>query len=346
MSVECWLTIHRCRIHSRHSKCAGRLGRRVCCEQASTASAFDSGEHQPLEDGPDDVFVKDNAGMLDIAVHPDFATNAWIYYCFVAGSSDLNTMVIERARLAGVRLVERERIFAALPWFHNSIVYGCRIVFRDSHLFVSTGDRWDLRHLAQSPGSHPGKIMRLREDGTAPDDNPYAQLPGAAAEVWAIGTQNPQGLAVHPVSGDLWEHEHGPLGGDEINIIRAGRNYGWPVVTFGKEYSGATIGEGLTFKEGMEQPVRSYVPSIAPSDMLFYTGSAFPGWRGNLFLGALAKTHLARLVIEGETVIAEEQLLAENGRRVRLVEQGPDGFIYIGVDDGRILRLVPTNPAH
>jgi len=251
-------------------------------------------------------------------------------------------MVVERARLSRIGFTDRERIFTALPWYHNSIVYGCRLAFRDQYLFVTMGDRWDLRHLSQSPGTHLGKVLRLNHDGSVPRGNPFVHVRGALPEVWSLGIRNAQGLAVHPHTGDLWEHEHGPLGGDEVNVIEAGRNYGWPVIRYGKEYNGEPVGEGLTEKEGMEQPMHKYVPSIAPSDMLFYTGDAFPEWQGNLFIGALALKHLNRLVVEESKVVHEERLLEKQAWRVRFVEQGPDDFIYIGTDEGEILRLVPV----
>jgi len=305
----------------------------------------DTGVLTPVGNGPDDVFIKDNAGMLDVAAHPEFANNNLIYFCYTAGTQALNTMVVERARLSENGFIDRERIFAALPWYHNSIVYGCRLAFRDEYLFVTMGDRWDLRHLSQSPGTHLGKVLRLFHDGSAPPDNPYVDVQGARPEVWSLGNRNAQGLTVHPQTGDLWEHEHGPLGGDEVNVIEAGRNYGWPVITYGKEYSGEPIGEGITEKEGMEQPVHRYVPSIAPSDMFFYTGDAFPEWQGNLFIGALALKHLNRLVVGEQEVVHEERLLVDHSWRVRLVEQGPDGLIYIGTDEGFIRRLVPAGQA-
>jgi glucose/arabinose dehydrogenase len=314
-----------------------------------------SGTISQIEDGPNDVFIKDNGGMLDVILHPNYASNGWIYYSYSAGTQKLNTTVVERARLQKGRFVERERIFAALPWFHNSIVYGCRLAFKDGYLFVTTGDRWDLRHLSQNAGNHLGKIMRLHDDGSAPADNPYVNIPGAMPEVWSIGVRNAQGLTVHPETGVLWEHEHGPLGGDEVNIIKMGANYGWPIISYGKEYTGEPIGQGLTERDfrrhgqyslkNIQRPIHTYIPSIAPSDMTFYTGDKFPAWYGNLFIGAMALHHLNRLVIKGETVVHEERLFADKGWRVRLVEQGPDGFLYIGVDDGMILRLVPAEIA-
>ena len=304
-----------------------------------------TGELTPLDGGPTDVFVQANAGMLDVHAHPQFADNGWLYFAYTAGVEPLNTTVVERARLKGSRLVDRERIFEALPWFHGDIVYGCRLAFRDGYLYVTMGDRWDLRHLAQSVGSHLGKVMRLHDDGSVPDDNPFVDLAGAAAAVWSYGHRNPQGLTVHPHTGELWSHEHGPRGGDEVNLVHRGRNYGWPVVSYGKEYSGNPVDPGRKGHTGMadmEAPVHYWDPSIAPSGMLFYDGDAFPGWRGDLFIGALAGAHISRLVLDGTTVIDEERLLEDALRRVRFLEQGPDGYIYFGGDDGEILRLVPA----
>ena len=301
-----------------------------------------SGAIRPLDGSPDDVWVEANAGMLDVVMHPDHADNGWIYYSYTAGSEALNTTVVERARLDGARLIDRERIFEVLPWYHNSIVYGCRLAFDGPYLFLTTGDRWDLRHLAQSPGTHLGKVLRLYHDGSVPENNPWAGQPGAMPAVWSLGNRNPQGLAVHPETGELWSHEHGPQGGDEVNIIRRGANYGWPLIGYGKEYSGEAVGDGLTEMEGMQQPRHYWVPSIAPSDMLFYTGHAVPEWRGSLFIGALAGRHLNRLVIVGDRVEREERLFSDPGFRVRMVDQGPDGMLYIGTDAGDIHRLVPA----
>lgn len=292
--------------------------------------------------GPDDVFIKDNGGMLDVVLHPEFEDNRWVYYCYTAGDLQLSTTVVERVRLTDGVFADRDRLFAAQPWYHNSIVYGCRLAFSGEYLFISMGERWDLRHLAQSPGTHLGKILRVHHDGSAPPDNPFAGIPGALPEVWALGSRNAQGLAVHPGTGELWSHEHGPLGGDEINVIEPGRNYGWPVITYGLEYSGEPVGEGLTEYEGMEQPLYTYIPSIAPSDMVFYTGSAFPQWQGNLFIGALAGTHINRLVIDGRDVVHEERLLHGKGWRIPFIKQGPDDLIYFGTGMGTVFRLVPV----
>ena len=288
---------------------------------------LETGDITALGGGADDVYIDRNGGMLDLVLHPDFPDNRYVYYCYSAGDDALSTTVVERARLDGDELKDRERIFEALPWFHNAIVYGCRLAFQDEYLFVTMGDRW----------------MRLYHDGRAPADNPWAGVPGAMPEVYSLGNRNPQGLAVHPETGDLWEHEHGPKGGDEVNVIEAGHNYGWPMITYGTEYDGTPINGGLYEREGMEQPVHYYVPSIGPSDMFFYTGDAFPEWRGNLFLGAMALTHLNRLVVDGRKVVHEERLLEDRGWRVRTVRQGPDGFIYLGEDSGGLFRLVPVD---
>lgn len=187
-----------------------------------------------------------------------------------------------------------------------------------------------------------GKVIRLHDDGRVPDTNPFAGQAGVRAGIYSYGHRNPQGLALHPETDELWEHEHGPRGGDEVNVIYPGKNYGWPVITYGREYVGGRIGEG-THKEGMEQPIKYYVPAIAPSGMAFYSGEQFPGWRGNLFIGAMVLEHLNRLVLEDRRVVEEERLLTELGYRVRNVVEGPDGLLYLLVDKGMILRLSPTD---
>jgi len=219
--------------------------------------------------------------------------------------------------------------------------YGCRLLLRDGFLFISMGDRL-TRDSAQNLSTHNGKIIRLHEDGRLPADNPFLSTPQARPEIWSYGHRNQQGMDFHPQTGELWIHEHGPKGGDEINIVRPGRNYGWPIITYGEEYEGGPVGKGLTQQEGMEQPVYYYVPSIAPSGMTFYTGEAFAAWKGDIFLGAMAGRHLNRLVIEGNEVIEEERLLEDLHWRIRCVKQGPDGALYIAVDQGMIVRLRPV----
>ena len=221
---------------------------------------------------------------------------------------------------------------------------GCRIAqASDGNLFLTLGDHFGPRNEAQNLGNHIGKIVRIKPDGSVPSDNPFVNRQGAKPEIWSYGHRNPQGLAFHPQSGKLWEHEHGPRGGDEINIIEKGKNYGWPVIGYGIDYSGAKIHES-TRKAGMEQPVKYWVPSIAPSGMAFYTGDLFAPWRGNLFVGALAAQLLVRLEVNGDKVGNEERLLQDLGERIRDVRQGPDGALWLVTDNaaGRLLRVTPA----
>ncbi len=222
--------------------------------------------------------------------------------------------------------------------------YGCRIAQgQDGNLFVSLGEHFSARDEAQNLGNHLGKLIRIAPDGTAPMDNPFVGRDGAKPEIWSYGHRNEQGLAFNPASGELWETEHGPRGGDEVNIIRPGKNYGWPVIGFGIDYNGARIHDS-TSKPGMEQPVKYWVPSIAPSGMAFYTGALFPAWRGSLFTGALAGQMLVRLSLDGNKVTGEERLLQNLNERIRDVRQGPDGALYLLTDSpaGRMLRVSPA----
>jgi glucose/arabinose dehydrogenase len=216
-------------------------------------------------------------------------------------------------------------------------------VLKDGYLYIGMGEKTDLKDSAQTVNNHLGKVLRIYEDGKIPQDNPFVHTPNAKPEVWSYGHRNPNGLTINPNTGELWEHEHGPMGGDEINIIKPGLNYGWPVITYGLNYDSTKVGEGISEKEGMEQPIYYYKPSIAPSGMQFYTSDVIPAWKGNLFIGAMALKHLNRLVIENNKVIKEERLLTDKGWRVRSVKQGPDGYLYIGVDGGKILRIMPNN---
>jgi len=300
----------------------------------------ETGKKELLQDVPN-VIGQGDGGLLDILVHPDYKTNGWIYFAYSEGDTTSNTMVVDRAKLDGLKLVERERLFTALPYYKKPLHHGSRLVLKDGYLFIGMGEKTDMQDSAQTLNNHLGKVLRIYEDGKIPEDNPYVNTPNAKPEVWSYGHRNPNGLTLNPATGELWEHEHGPMGGDEINIIKPTLNYGWPVITYGLNYDSTKVGEGITAKEGMEQPLYFYKPSIAPSGMQFYTSDVIPVWKDNLFIGSMVLRHLNRLVIENNKVIKEERLLTDKKWRVRSVKQGPDGYLYIGVDGGKILRIMP-----
>jgi glucose/arabinose dehydrogenase len=302
---------------------------------------LDNGRMTTIEGLPP-VLASADGGLLDIIVHPDFDRNHTIFYSYSTIREDSSsTMAVDRATLEGNRIVIRERIFSALPYYKEPNHFGCRLLLKDGYLFITMGERYFLRDSAQTLSNHLGKIMRIFEDGSIPPDNPYVNTKGAFPEIWSYGHRNPQGLVINPDTGELWEHEHGPKGGDEINIITPATNYGWPVICHGIDYDDKPIGEGIKEKEGMEQPLYYYVPSIAPSGMEFYTSDVIPQWNGDLFIGAMALKHLNRIVIKDGKVIKEDRLLTDKNWRVRCVKQGPDGFLYIGIDKGPILRIKP-----
>lgn len=283
----------------------------------------------------------EDAGFHDIILHPDYAKNGWIYLTYSDGPRERSTTVVDRFHLRDNKLVDRQRIFSADAWSEDRFHYGGRMAFIDGYLYLTVGDRHH-QDRAQELGTHAGKILRLRDDGSAPPDNPFVNTKDAKPEIWSYGHRNEQGLAVNPASGELWEHEHGPLHGDELNVIKRGANYGWPIISYGWQYAGGPIGKGITAEKEMEQPIWVWTPAIAPSDMIFYTGTRFPQWRGNIFIGAMAGRNLTRLVIQDGRVAVEERLMNRQCGRVRLVAQSPDGFIYIGNDDGQLLRLKPA----
>jgi len=282
-----------------------------------------------------------DGGLLDILPHPQYKINHELFYVYSYKSDSIYSLAVERATLSGDSLINKKRLFTAQPYFKRASFYGSRLLFQDGYLFISTGVDKSKQDSSQVLTNHLGKIMRIKEDGSVPQDNPFVNTPGALPEIWCYGTRNGQGLTINPFTNEIWEHEHGPKGGDEINIIKPGKNYGWPVITYGKEYDDTLIGEGLTQKEGMEQPFHYFVPSIAPSGMVFYTGNRYPQWKGNLFIGSMVLMHLNRLSIRDGMVVNEERILKGMNWRVRNVIQGPDGYLYIGVDGGMILKILP-----
>ena len=304
------------------------------------------GRLSPPLQGVPEVVAQSQGGLLDVALGPDFARSGLIYFTYSEPRRGRNGTSLARAKLVrsgdGGRLEDVRVIFRQEPAASGGLHFGSRLAFaKDGTLFVTLGERFQ-RDYAQDLSRHWGKVIRINPDGSVPRDNPFVGREGALPEIWSYGHRNPQAAAIHPVTGKLWIVEHGARGGDEINIPEAGKNYGWPVITYGIDYSGAKIGVG-TKKEGMEQPIYYWDPSIAPSGMAFYTGDLFPQWKGNLFVGALVQEHLARLVLDGEKVVAEERLLTDLHERIRDVRQGPDGALYLLTDsaEGRVLRVVP-----
>ena len=322
-------------------------GRMLVTERAGRLRIVgrDGSVSAPIDAVPE-VHARGQGGLLDVALSPNFADDKLIVFSYAEPTAGGARTAVARARLdaEGLRLEEVRRIFAQNEDPSGNHHWGSRLVFaRDGTLFITLGDRFHSRERAQALDSHLGKVVRIAIDGSVPADNPLAGRSDARPEIWSWGHRNVQGAALHPQTGELWTHEHGPQGGDEINRTRAGLNYGWPEVTYGREYvTGRKIGEGEA-REGVEPPVLQFTPSIAPSGMAFYTGDVFPQWKGNLFVGALKFQLVARVVLEGDRVVLEERLFAELGRRIRDVRQGPDGHLWL-VDDteGRILRLDPA----
>ena len=298
----------------------------------------------PIRGLPAAVAEAGQGGLHDVVLHPEFLRNRLVYIAYAGRTGRRYGTELARGRLDGHRLADVEVLFRALPKSRGGRHFGGRVVFDGrGHVFLTLGDRGD-RPRAQDMGDHAGSIIRLTEDGGVPADNPFIQVSGARPGIFSLGNRNVQGAAMNPWTGELWAHEHGPQGGDEVNVIRAGVNYGWPVITYGRNYGiGTRIGEG-THRKGMARPLHQWTPSIAPSGMAFYDGDRFPGWRGSLLVGALKFRLLVRLELDGERVVHEERMLVDAIGRIRDVRVGPDGLVYLLSDaaDGVLARLEPA----
>ena len=330
-------------------------GDMLVTERAGRLRLISDGELEPLPiSGVPEVKITVLGGLLDVQLHPDFATNRTLYLSYAKGHEDGNrsATAIARATLDGNTLVGVEDIFVAESWSASPTNFGGRMAFGvDGKLYMTIGARQE-EYRAQDLMDHGGKVIRINDDGSVPDDNPFSGQDDALPEIFALGVRSPQGLAVDPQSGELWENEHGPLGGDEINVIRAGGNYGWPLVTFGLDYDGVAISESTT-APGLEPPFLYWIPSIAVSGLSFYQGEAFERWQGNVFVGAMimGRTpmtgHIQRITFSDEGVPpAREPILTDLHQRIRDVKPGPDGNLYVLTDQnpGAVLRISPADP--
>jgi glucose/arabinose dehydrogenase len=314
-------------------------------ERAGTLHRFSGGKLSPPIKGLPPIMAFGQGGLLDLCLHPDYVKNGWIYIAYSALNTEskkrIGNTAILRARLQGDKLVDQQIIYRGTPDTDRGHHYGCKIAFDNKgHIFFGNGERGQHFDFPQKLNNSNGKIHRLNDDGSIPADNPFVNIPDAIPSIYSYGHRNPQGTCIHPVTGELWVSEHGPRGGDELNLIKPGLNYGWPVISYGINYDG-TILTPLAEKEGMEQPVFYWTPSIAPCGMTFVTGDRYRNWKNNLFVGALSFQYLERMVISNRSVMHREKLLEGIGR-VRNVVMSPDGLIYVAIENpGKILRLMP-----
>jgi glucose/arabinose dehydrogenase len=315
-------------------------GKVIFTEREGRLSLFDpqTKKMDPIKNVPK-VHAVGQGGLLDVRLHPDFAKNNLIYFTYSEPvGEDKSTTALGMARLNGTELTEVKKLFSAHEPNDNDIHYGSRIEFHENHLFFTIGDR-NERPNVQKLSYHNGKVIRLKMDGSVPTDNPFYADKTARPEIWALGIRSPQGLTLHPETKELWESEMGPRGGDEINLLKAGNNYGWPEVTYGREYHGPSIGPSA--QPGTEQPLTYWVPSISPSAIAFYTGDNVAAWKNNLFIATLSGEHVRRVVWQDKKVIQQEELLKELGLRWRSIRMGKDGYLYLGTDEGQFGRLIP-----
>ncbi|NKI27746.1 PQQ-dependent sugar dehydrogenase [Arenibacter sp. 6A1] len=311
-------------------------------EKSGELIHFKDGKKSTVSNVPA-VYVRGQGGLLDIALHPDYKNNGWIYMSFSSegGAEKGGNTTLVRAKLDNNSLTNSEVLYKATPNTTKGQHFGSRIVFdNEGYLYFSIGDRGDRDINPQDISRDGGKIYRLHDDGSIPEDNPFVSQEGAKKAIFSYGHRNPQGLIKNPVTGTIWEHEHGPQGGDEINIIEKGKNYGWPLVTYGINYSGTSITDSTEMK-GTEQPIYYWVPSIAPSGMTFVTSDKYPDWKNNLLIGSLKFQYLERLVLKDNKVVKREKLMTDIGR-VRDVRQAPNGYIYVAVEGKGIYKLIPN----
>lgn len=324
-------------------------GRLVITEKGGTLRiATTDGEISTPIGGFPEVDDRSQGGLLDVAPAPDFNDSRMLFFTFAERTPQGSLTAVGKGRLSNneTSIEEFRVIYRAIPYFNNSMHFGSRLVFdRQGNIFISTGERSDLatRPNAQKLNTAHGKVIHITTEGDPVPGNPFIGTGDALPEIYSYGHRNPQGLDIHPVTGELWLSEMGPRGGDEINLIKPGKNYGWPVITYGIEYNGNIIGEGITQKEGMEQPVYYWDPVLSPSGMAFYGSNVIPEWENNLFIGGLSSKHIARLVIRDNKVVGEERLLANEGQRFRDVADGHDGALYAVTDEGRLYKLKVKN---
>ena len=302
----------------------------------------DTGLAAPLKNVPK-VAAVNQGGMLGIAVDPNYKDNQTIYFCYSQPGEEGSTSVVSKARIQGDKLEDVETLFTAFPRVDNGFHFGCRVAFDgNGDLFITLGERYKFMKEAQNTDNHFGKIVRIHADGSVPTDNPFRN--GKAPEIYSYGHRNVQGLTIHPQTGAIWAMEHGPKGGDEVNLIEKGKNYGWPVITYGVDYSGDIISD-KTHMAGMEQPVLYWDPSIAPSGMVFYQGDKFPHWRGDLIVGSLKFTHLRHIKMANDKPGDQTEYLKDRNERIRDVVEGPDGYLYLLTDtpQGKLLKVMPAD---
>ena len=295
-----------------------------------------------------EVDHRNQGGLLDVAPAPDFETSRLLYFSLAERTSEGSLTAVGKGRLSDDELVIENFtiIYRAIPYFDNSMHFGSRLTFDNAgNIFVTTGERSSLetRYNAQKLETAHGKVLHITPEGQPVDGNPFLNTPGVLPEIYSYGHRNPQGLDIHPTTGEIWISEMGPRGGDEINLIKPGKDYGWPTITYGIEYNGNTIGDGITQHEGMEQPVYYWDPVLSPGGMTFYSSNAIPEWENNLFIGGLSSKHIARLVIRDNKVVGEERLLEDQNERIRDVEEGSDGALYAVTDSGKLFRIAKSN---